>query len=203
LARIRPLGRDRVDVLLLAGSTQDLTFLSRAQRAVHGRHVEAIGKPDLIGALGLRTDALLLSPRRFRLSDETSVTVETLDRPDAKDGPSFAWRAIIEHGATRVVVLSDGRVAAEFPDSGPVSALIVNGEQAIAAVGQVETRVFVASAIAVSGKQVRTGVADAARSQAWVMRVFAGDAKRFAFTDAGLELPGGAVSVGGTPQAAR
>src|SRR5262245_4282989 len=47
LKSVRPLGGGRIDVLLLAGSTQDVTFLSRARRAASGRHIEVIGKPDL------------------------------------------------------------------------------------------------------------------------------------------------------------
>jgi hypothetical protein len=128
------------------------------------------------------------------------VTVETLDRADAKDGPGFAWRATIEHGSTRVLVLSDGRVATEFSDAGSVSALVVNGAQAITAVGQVPTRVFVASATAVSGKEIRSQLAETMRNNRWVIRLFPGDAKRFEFTDGGLELPAGAVPVVATPQ---
>jgi hypothetical protein len=39
LAKTRPLGRDRIDVLLLAGTTGDVTFLSRALLTANGRHV--------------------------------------------------------------------------------------------------------------------------------------------------------------------
>lgn len=203
LAKARPLGHARVDILLLAGTKEDATLLSRARRAVPGRHIELIGKPGLIGELGLPADAHLLSPRRFWLSPDTSVTIETTDRVDAKRGPDFAWRATIEHGAARVVVLSDGRVAADFVDLGPVSALIVGGKEAVAAVGQIATRVLVVSAEAVTGKQVRTDVAGAVPHQTWVVRVFAGEAERFEFIDEGLQLPGGAISVGATPHAAR
>jgi hypothetical protein len=203
LSRIRPFGRGRIDILLLAGSTNDKTFLSRAQRLAHGRHVEVVGDPDLVGALGLGTDALLPSPRRFRLSDDTSVTVESLNRPAATEGPRYAWRAIVDHGATRIVVLSDGRVASEFPDPGPVSALVVNGDKAMAAASQVDARALVASAVAVSGKQMRAGVASATPNRAWVMRVFAGEAKRFEFVDGGLKLPAGVIPIEGTPAAVR
>src|SRR5262249_8437885 len=202
LARVRPLGRDRIDVLLLAGSTNDLTFLARARRAVDGRHLEAIGKPDLLGALELPPDALLAVARRFRPSLQTAVTVETLDRAGAKDGPRFVWRATIERGATRIVVLSDGQAATEFPATGQVSLLVVGGDRPIAAEGQVEARALVASAAAVSGKEVRGDIAKTVRNQTWGIRVFVGDAKRFEFTEAGLVLPTGAVSVGATPPTA-
>jgi hypothetical protein len=201
LSSIRPFGCDRVDVLLLAGSTSDSTFLSRASRVAHGRHVEVVGNPELVGVLGLQTDAYLVSPRRFRLSGDTSVTVEAEARAGAKDASRYAWRAIIDHGATRIAVLSDGRVASDFPDPGPVSVLIVNGGDATDAAGQAEARVFVASAVAVSGKHVRAGVAAASPDRTWVMRVFAGEAKRFEFVDGGLALPPGAMPVDGTPAA--
>jgi hypothetical protein len=93
--------------------------------------------------------------------------------------------------------------ASEFPDTGPVSLLVVGGEQAIAAVGQVDTRVFVASATAVSGKEVRGKLAETVRRQTWAMRIFGGDAARFEFTKVGLKLPGGVVSVGATPSTAK
>jgi hypothetical protein len=201
LAQTRPLGRNRIDVLLLAGTTSDVTFLSRASRKAKGRHIEAIGKPDLVGALALPPDALLLSPRRFRLSPEMRVIVETIDRADAREGPAFAWRATIEHDATRIVVLSDGRVAGEFPDPGPVAALVVDGAQAVQGLDRVETSVLVVSGEAVSGKDLRGDVAEAARHRTWVLRVFAGETQRFAFTQNGLALPAGAQPIDATPRA--
>jgi hypothetical protein len=202
LAKTRPLGRDRIDVLLLAGTTNDVTFLSRARRTAEGRHVEALGNPELIGALGLPADALLLSPRRFQLTRETHVTVETVDRSETAEGPSFAWRATIDHGTTRLLVLSDGRAVGDFASVGPVSALLVGGEHAVESLSQVDTQVLVVSAVALAGKEVRGEVAEFARSRKYVVRVFAGDATSFAFTDGGLELPARAVSVGGTPEPA-
>ncbi|HEY7031263.1 MAG TPA: hypothetical protein VH482_08060, partial [Thermomicrobiales bacterium] len=59
LARIRPIARHRIDVLLLAGTTDDVTFLARARRSVEERHTEAIGNPDVLGALGLPVDAVV------------------------------------------------------------------------------------------------------------------------------------------------
>jgi hypothetical protein len=201
LKQSRPFGCERIDVLLLAGSTNDVTFLTRARRAAKARHVEAIGEPDLLGALGLPPDSLLFSPRRFRLSPDTRVTVETVERAEAEEGPSFGWRASIEHGTTRVVVLSDGRFAGAFPDAGPVSALIAGGPESTAALDQTETRVFVASATQVSGKEARGAVAATAPDQRWIVRVFPGETKRFDFADRGLALPSGAVSAGATPEA--
>jgi hypothetical protein len=193
------IGCDRIDVLLLAGSTNDITFLSRARRASKARHVEAIGSPDLLGALGLPPESLLPSPRRFRLSTDTSVTVETAERLDADEGPHFGWRATIEHGATRVLVLSDGRFAGVFQDLGPVSALVVGGSNATEALDEVETRVFVTAASDNPGKDVRAAVAASGSDDRWVVRVFPGEAKRLAFADRGLMLPSEAVAVG-TPE---
>ena len=201
LGKLRPVGRDRIDVLLLAGSTGDVTFLSRARRTAHARHVEAIGKPELAGVLGLPAEALLPTPRQFRLSAETSVTVETVELPDAEEGPSFAWRATIDHGATRIVVLSDGRVAGEFPRAGSTSALIVGGKDALDALDRVDTRLFIASAPAVSGKDVRRVVAAGARQRSYALRVFPGEAVRLAFVDGGLRLPSSAMQIDAVPSA--
>ncbi len=203
LEQSRPFGCDRIDILLLAGSTSDVTFLTRARRAARARHVEAIGRPELLGTLGLPPESHLPSPRRFRLSAETRVTVETAEQADAEDGPAFGWRATIEHGATRVVVLSDGRFAGTFPESGPVSALIVGGAAAPSALDQIETGVLIASASEVSGKEARDAVTATARDRRWVLRVFPGEAKRFDFTDRGLALPSGVVAVGATPEGSR
>jgi hypothetical protein len=128
------------------------------------------------------------------------VTIETIERDEDRKGPSFAWRATIERGTTRIVVLSDGRAAGDFPSPGPVSALVVAGAAALDALGVVETGAVVAGATVVSGSDLRSGLAASATGQTWIVRVFPGERASLEFVAGGLRLPSNAVSVEATPR---
>jgi hypothetical protein len=199
LAEVRPFGQNRIDILLLAGSANDVTLLDRARRAAGARHVEVLGRTDLPSRVGLPPESLIVRPRRFRLSDRTTVTIEPLDRGNADNGPALAWRAIVQRGETRVVILSDGSVAGEFSRLGAVSALALGGGAVAEALAIVDAKAVIASAEAISGKTLRAAAAAAAHGQLWWLRVHAGDIARFDLLDRGLRLPDNAESIVGTP----
>ena len=87
------------------------------------------------------------SPQRIRLGPGTQVTVETALPFGADPDEEFpAWRATVEHGETRIVVLSDGPAAALFPPAPAPSVLAVSGADPAAAWDLSPAVAFVANA---------------------------------------------------------
>jgi hypothetical protein len=127
--------------------------------------------------------------------------VETVSRVGRQNGPSFGWRMTVDHGPTRVVALSDGRIAGDFPELGAVSALIVGGDQPIASLSAIDARALVVSAQVIAGGALRAEVAKTVPGRIWTVRVFPGDAMRLDFVAHGLKLPANALAVDGTPTA--
>lgn len=191
LTRFRPLFARRVDVLLVGGSEDSLLAPLSAHGDGHARLTTAIGpippSPEF-AAFG----AIVSEPgyRRFRLGPTVSVTVETrfaFGSDPAVDAPS--WRAIVERGETRVVVLSDGESASLFPPASPASVLVISGDDPGAGWPLSPAPVLVANAAAISGPDLRATLADSARHPEWGFRVFPGEALRMQFVPGGIELP--------------
>jgi hypothetical protein len=200
LGRAQPWSQNRLDIVLLAGSANELTFLDRAMGVAHGRHTEFLGSPSLLGSLGLSPDSLLASPRRFRLSNDVLVTVEMAARPDQVGGTGApTWRVVVERGATRLAVLPDGGAVKAFPSWKHMSVVIVGGQDALDAVAPIRPGAVVVSAHAISGKAVRQHLPGIVAGAVHVVRVHPGDAAALDFVDGGLRLPDDAVEVSGTP----
>ena len=130
-----------------------------------------------------------------------AVTVETA-LPFAADADvEFpAWRATVEHGQTRVVVLSDGAAAAIFPPASAPSVLAVSGADPAAAWDLSPAVTFVANSEMIGGPEMRAAFTESRRPPQWGYRVFPGEALRLRFVAGGVELPSEpAHDLAGTP----
>jgi hypothetical protein len=103
------------------------------------------------------------------------------------------WRATIERGESRVVVLSDGDAAALFPPGPPAAVLAVSGHNPITGWDAAPAVALVANAGQVSGPDLRAAFAGSRRPPEWYGRVHEGEALRLRFVRDGIVLPADAV----------
>ena len=202
LTHVRPIFARRIDVLLVAGSGSTLRVPLAAHGDSHVRSATALAplprsaEADAIGAI-----ASFSSPQRIRLGPSIAVTVETALPVTADAEEEFpAWRATVEHGETRVVVLSDGPAAALFPPVSAPSVLAVSGADPAAAWDLSPAVAFVANAEMIDGPEMRAAFGESRRPPQWGYRVSPGEALRLRFVAGGVELPSApAHDLAGTP----
>jgi hypothetical protein len=202
LTHVRPIFARRVDVLLVAGNGSTLRVPLAAHGDSHVRSATALAplprsaEADAIGAI-----PSFSSPQRIRLGPTIQVTVETALPFEADADVEFpAWRATVEHGQTRVVVLSDGPAAALFPPASAPSVLAISGADPAAAWDLSPAVAFVAHAEMIGGPEMRAAFTDSRRPPQWGYRVSPGEALRMRFIAGGVELPSEpAHDLAGTP----
>ena len=190
LARFLPLFARRTDVLFVAG--EDRTLLVPLAAVDNGHVGAAYALWDIpvspeTKALGpLQTVA---SPFRVRLGPNLAVTVETAPRVggDATEGIP-AWRATVECGGSRVVVLSDGAAAALFPPSEPASVLAVAGDEPLTGWRLSPAVALVITSDAIEGPELRSAFQELSRPPSPSFRVGAGETVRLRFVEGGIEI---------------
>jgi hypothetical protein len=191
LTDVRPIFARRIDVLLVAGSGSMLWVPLAAHGDSHVRNTTALAplprsaETEAMGAI-----PSFSSPQRIRLGPSVQVTVETA-LPFAADADADfpAWRATVEHGETRVVVLSDGPAASLFPPPSAVSVLAVSGADPAAAWDLSPAIAFVANSEMIGGPEMRAAFTASRRPPQWGYRVSPGEALRLRFVSGGVELP--------------
>jgi hypothetical protein len=202
LTSVRPIFARRVDVLLVAGSGSTLLVPLAAHRDSHRRNATALAplprsaEADAIGAI-----SSFSSPQHIRLGSSIEVTVETALPFGADADADFpAWRATVQHGETRVVVLSDGPAASLFPPPSAPSVLAVSGTDPATAWDLSPAVAFVANSEMIGGPELRAAFTASRRPPQWGYRVFPGEALRLRFVPGGVELPSEpAHDLSGTP----
>jgi hypothetical protein len=205
LTRFQPLFGRRIDLLLLAGEGTTLLVPLSAFRDPHTRMTAALAPlPDSPEADALGAIPSFTGPRRIRVGPSVSVTVETAFPFGADPSTAFpSWRATVERGETRIVVLSDGHAASLFPPAAPASVLAVSGQDPATAWNLGPAVALVANGDAISGPDMRTAFADGPRPPEWGFRVAPGEALRLRFVDGGIEIPSdSAQNLRGTPTSA-
>lgn len=199
LTEVRPLFARRVDLLLISGDGTTLLAPLSARQDRHVRSSYAISQlPNSPEATALGPIGVLGSPRRIQIGPTMSLQLETA--PAADDGALAAWRATVEHGATRVVVLSSAESAALFPPVPDVSLLVTDGQDLADAWDLSPALAIVANGDAVSGPDLRAAFVNGQGPQ-WGYRVDPGDALRLRFVDGALQLPaeGAQYPIAATP----
>jgi hypothetical protein len=202
LTSVRPIFARRVDVLLVAGSGSTLLVPLAAHRDSHRRNATALAplprsaEADAIGAI-----SSFSSPQHIRLGSSIEVTVETALPFGADADADFpAWRATVQHGETRVVVLFDGPAASLFPPPSAPSVLAVSGTDPATAWDLSPAVAFVANSEMIGGPELRAAFTASRRPPQWGYRVFPGEALRLRFVPGGVELPSEpAHDLSGTP----
>ncbi len=191
LTRVRPIFARRIDVLLVAGSGSTLRVPLAADTDAHVRSTTALAPlPESPEADALGPMTAFSSPQRIRLGSSVQVTVETAFPVGADAEVEFpAWRATVERGATRIVVLSDGGAAALFPPDPGASVLAVSGNDPVAAWHLSPAVAFVSNAGEIDGPEMRSAFGESRRPPEWGFRVFPGEALRLTFVEGGVDLP--------------
>jgi hypothetical protein len=191
LARFRPLFARRLDVLLVAGSGRALLAPVTAMDDRHVRSSAALAPlPSSPESDALGNISAYLAPKTIRLGPTIAVTVETALPFGADPKETFpAWRATIQHGETRVVVLSDGEAATLFTRDEPAAILVVSGQDPAAAWKLFPAVALIANADAIAGPELRATISGSRQPPRWGFRVASGEALRVRFVPGGVELP--------------
>jgi hypothetical protein len=190
LARFVPLFARRTDVLLIAGEDRTLLVPLAAKEDPRVREVIALSVlPDASQREALGTLQSIASPFRAELGPNIVVTVETTPRVGVDPAKaSLAWRATVERGNTRVVMLSDGQAAALFPPSEPASVLAVSGSDPLDGWRLAPAVALIAPADAISGPDLRAALSELGRPPSSSFRIAPGETVRMRFVEGGLEI---------------
>jgi hypothetical protein len=190
LGRVRRPTTPRIDVLLVAGSGEDLVVPAAVRDDRRVRYAASLGPlPSSAGGVAAAGAGLpvLPSPREIRLGDGVRVTVETATDEEG----ATHWRAVVRRGATAVAIFSDGDAAAAFPPLPPVAALVVAGRNPLAAWAAMPAPVLAVAGVdrVVSGKKLREEGPRLLDGSGWAVRVHPGEAVPLRFVADGLEVP--------------
>lgn len=203
LERARHPTTRRIDLLLVAGSG---AFL-RAPEAIAAddsvRQIMSLGQlSSSAETTAIRAAGVVPITGRKQIHLDDQVTID-LDVARADDNSDPAWRAIIRHDQTSVVVLSSSDAATQFGRSGPVSALVVaTGGDPLLAWNEQRAPVLAFPEAAIPGARLRADTATGARPE-WFVRVFAGEAVRLGLESDGVHLPPGAAVASASPVSGR
>jgi hypothetical protein len=201
LAQVRPVFARRIDVLVLAGGNATLQAPIAIGHDPHARFVATLGPlPPSPEARELASIPPLPMPRHIQLGPSVGVTLETaLPYGPDPEKEEIAWRATIERGETRIVVLSDGSAADLFDPAPPASVLAVSGRNPLAAWELEPAAALVANHDAMAGQEQRD-LPPRAGAESWAFRVHPGEALRLRFIAGGVALPpDSANEMTGTP----
>lgn len=194
-ADVRPLFARRVDILVAAGTGDDLLAPVEARGDQHARDVFAIAPIDSSpAATALAPSALWQGAKRITIGPTVSMTVETLAAAGTgEESPPACWRVIVERGSTRVVIISDGSAAAQFPPNLPAAVLIVSGADPASAWAAAPAAALVANASRVDGPALRADMEASRVQPQWTARVFPGESLRLRFVPGGISVASDAV----------
>ena len=179
----------RLDVLIAAGNGADLAVPASLAGNPDTRLELAIApfaRPPDWPVLQSMQD--VGGTRRLSLPNGVSVTVESVDAagPSAPE-PRWAWRAVIERGASRIALLSDGADAGLFGPIGAPNVLAVSGGEPLEAWGEYPAPLLAFNDEALSPGDLRASLQVDEDGPDWTVRVFPGEAAAFRFTDGGVE----------------
>ncbi len=203
LAQVRHPTTPRIDILLVTGRGRSLLVPIAARETVHPRYVASLGaippSPERDALQGAMVP-VLASPRVIDLGSGIQVEVEIADAGIATDADAEqAWRLIVRHGVTTVVILSRGEDAGRFPDIGPVAALVVAAGTLTTGPEGPAAGALVVPATAIKGKDLRRDLGSLIREKVWTIRSFPGEVTRLEFVPGGLRLPAHATVVEPSP----
>jgi hypothetical protein len=187
----RPTNR-RIDLLFVAGSGADLTVPAAAAADPNIRLQLAIAPfPRSAEQPSLQAIQVVSTPRRVTLSGGVSVTVESALLSGPSESPErWAWRAVIAHGQSRVIVLSAGDDADLFGPADSANALVVAGGKPLEAWREHPAQLLVFADAAIAPRDLRASVATDEDGPDWAVRVFPGEAVTLRFTTGGVVLDG-------------
>jgi hypothetical protein len=188
LTSVLPIFARRVDVLLVSGARTSLLAPLAASQDEQVRLTRSLGPiPPGVEASEMGPVTELTIPSRIRLSPEITLAIETATAANADPDDPVSWRAVVEHGQTRVVIFSDGEAASLFPPSPPASVIAVTGSDPAAVWNTAPGIALVAPASKFSGPDLRELFAED-NAPAWGFRVASGEALTFHFVENGLEV---------------
>ena len=188
LTSVMPIFARRVDVLLVSGTKSTLMAPLSAVDGGQVRLTRSLGAiPPSLEASELGAMPELVMPGRIKLSPDITLAIETATAANAEPDDPPAWRAIMQRGNTRIVVLSDGEAAGLFSAPPPASVIAVAGDKPVAGWDNAPGVALVAAADGLSGPDLRERFAKP-HSPMWGFRVASGEALTFHFVENGLEV---------------
>lgn len=187
---VLPIFARRVDVLLVSGTNTTLLAPLAAKQGEEVRLTRSLGVvPPSVEANEFGDLTELTLPARIRLSPEITLSIEAALPQNGVQGDPVAWRAIVERGQTRIVVLSDGEAAGLFSIPPPASVIAVAGDDPIEGWNNSPGVALVAASGELSGPELRERFAGD-HAPRWGFRVASGEALTFHFVESGLAVSG-------------
>ncbi|MFN8592719.1 MAG: hypothetical protein U0031_14770 [Thermomicrobiales bacterium] len=192
---IRPIFARRVDVLVAVGEGDDLLVPIAARDDQNVRETFAIGSlPPSAESTALAPQDEWQGPKRIQIGPTVTMTIEPIAATlDGNGNQELSWRATIERGSTRVVVLSDGGLAERFAPGPPASVLVVSGAEPAAGWAATPAIALVANASRVDGPELRSDLEANRVQPRWTARVFPGESLRLRFIPEGISVASDAV----------
>lgn len=205
LERARHPTTRRIDLLLVAGSGAFLRGPEAIAADDSVRQIMSLGQlASSAETAAIRAAGVvpITGRKQIHLDDQVTIDLDVA-RADDNDNSDPAWRAIIRHDQTSVVVLSSSDAAMQFGGTGPVSALVVaTGGDPLLAWNEQRAPVLAFPEAAIPGARLRADTATGARPE-WFVRVFAGEAVRLGLESDGVHLPPGAAVASASPVSGR
>ena len=194
-AQALPFTDRRIDVLVIAGDRGDLPSASAARSSIHAERTFVLDG-ELSGSLDqlhLNASSILAGGRTIRLGSEIVVTIETASIQTGS-APLQGWQAVVEHGASRVRIVSDARLLGAFHDRRRASALVIAGAPEAATL-----RGSFLSLVAPSSISDAAPLLGSDTRALPVLKVEPGRSVELTFSTVGLKLPKGAQFVSASP----
>lgn len=199
LERARHPTTRRLDLLLVAGSGPMLRGPDAIAAGDGVRQIISLGQltsPAETAAIRAAGVIPITGPKQIQLDER--VTID-LNVASTEDDTNPAWRAIVRHDQSSVMILSSSEAATQFGRAGPVSALVLaSGGDPFLAWQEQPAPVLAFPEAAIPGPRLRAETATGDRPE-WFVRVFAGEAVRLGLGTDGLHLPPGAAIASGSP----
>lgn len=189
LGRVMRPSQDRLDLVIVDGSSRTLPAA-----------IEAVGRPGVRAAAAIAPfprspdqPAMLAlypigAPRRIDLGSVVVLLETVSSAEDANQ--DWSWRATIDRGPSRIVVLSDGEAAARFPPVHPGAVVVVAGAEPLAGWQVGPAPALVLADAAIPAARLREAAATDAAVPSYAVRVFPGEALPLTFVPGGVALPG-------------
>ena len=189
LGAARHLTSRRIDIVILAGTDDDIPVASYARKNIDARQVFVLDGPlaGHLADLELEHDQVIVQATRLRLPGGLDVTITPESASDGR------WSAVIQHGRTSVVASNSPELS--DVDVADMSAAVFTNDLNLDTLGELDARVFVIPAKAAKPTELKSAVGTSA-DELFAIRVEPSSTESLTLMRGGIQIDGDAISLG-------